>query len=376
MATLTQTQPVRTQHHIFVEPQPRTIEIPRPIIQEQPLAATHLALTVNEQLQYSLTQVSTPHLDEHEVLLRTKAVGLNPIDWKTVEYKFCMPELPWINGRECSAIVEGVGSGVKSLSKGQRVWTSTYYRDRRAGCFQDLVVAPEHTVIPMPRGVSFEGAASLGVCGLTAAMTIWKWFEVPMHRRRQTRSSSRDDRFALIWGGSTITGQFAIQIAAEAGFKVIAVASERTQRKLLDLGAHHVVARDGKSLAAIASEIERIGEDKIVLGIDLASPETAAVGVACLSKSQSARFAPLAMPSPPIDAPENVEIVNVEMKRFVLDPTSKQYAVRLASLVGQGRVKLPKVVALAGGLQDVEAGLRRIRGGDMGGSKLVVRMHG
>jgi len=330
---------------------------------------SHRALVVNRDYQYELSESSRPRLGPHEVLLRTKAIGLNPIDWKTVEYRFCMPSLPWINGRECAGVVEAVGIEVESLRVGQRVWTSTYYRDRRAGCFQDLVVAPEHTVLPLRDSLSFDEAACLGVAGLTAAMTIWKWFDLPM-----TSSGPIGEHFALIWGGSTSTGQFAVQIAACAGLKVITVASKRMRQRLLDLGAHHVIVRDGRSLKDIALEVQEVGRDDIFYGIDLVGPQSAAVGLGCLSRRQAAKFAPLAVPAPPIDAPKNVEIVNVEMKRFVLDPTSRKYADRLTELVEQGKVAVPERVVLTGGLAAVEDGLSRMRSGDTGGKKLVVRM--
>jgi NADPH:quinone reductase-like Zn-dependent oxidoreductase len=182
------------------------------------------------------------------------------------------------------------------------------------------------------------------------------------------------ERFALVWGGATITGQFAVQIAVEAGLKVIAVASQRMEQRLLDLGAHRVVVRDGRSLEDIASEVRQIGQDNIVYGIDLVGPQSATHGVGCLSRQQAAKFAPLAVPAPPIDAPENVEMVNVEMKRFVLDPTSRKYAVRLTELVEMGRVVVPERLVLTGGLAAVEDGLRRLRSGDTGGKKIVVRM--
>jgi len=325
---------------------------------------------VNQDYQYELSESARPHLGPHEILLRTKAVGLNPIDWKTVAFKFCMPSLPWINGRECAGVIEAVGAAVEDLRVGQRVWTSTYYRDRRAGCFQELVVAPEHTVLVMPDLSSFEEAACLGVAGLTAAMTLWKWFDLPM----VPAASASGEHFALIWGGATITGQFAVQIAVEAGLKVIAVASQRMKQRLLDLGAHHVVVRDDRSLADLASEVRQVGGDDIVYGIDLVGPQTAAYGLGCLSRQQAAKFAPLAVPAPPIDAPKNVEMVNVEMKRFVMDPTSRKYAVRLTELVAKGRVVMPEHVVLTGGLAAVENGLLRVRSGDTGGKKLVVRM--
>jgi NADPH:quinone reductase-like Zn-dependent oxidoreductase len=332
----------------------------------------HQALMINQDYQYELSEASHPQLGPHEILLQTKAIGLNPIDWKTVAYKFCMPSLPWINGRECAGVIEAVGTAVEDLCIGQRVWTSTYYRDRRAGCFQELVVAPEHTVLVLPESLGFEEAACLGVAGLTAAMTLWKWFDLPV--TTPSASSVEGERFVLIWGGATITGQFAVQIAVEAGLKVITVASQRMKQRLLDLGAHHVVVRDGRSLEDIASEVQQIGQDDIVYGVDLVGPQSAAFGVGCLSRQQAAKFAPLAVPAPPIDAPENVEMVNVEMKRFVLDPASRKYAVRLTELVAEGRVVVPERLVLDGGLAAVEDGLIRLRSGDAGGKKVVVRM--
>jgi NADPH:quinone reductase-like Zn-dependent oxidoreductase len=334
----------------------------------------HQALMVNQNYQYELCETPHPQLGPHEILLRTKAIGLNPIDWKTVAYKFCMPSLPWINGRECAGVIEAVGTAVENLHIGQRVWTSTYYRDRRAGCFQERVVAPEHTVLALQASLGFEEAACLGVAGLTAAMTLWKWFDLPMSTRTPTASLAGGKRFALIWGGASITGQFAVQIAVEAGLKVIAVASQRMKQRLLDLGAHHVVVRDGRSLEDMASEVRQIGQDDIVYGVDLVGPQSATIGVGCLSRQQPAKFAPLAVPAPPTDVPENVELVNVEMKRFVLDPASRKYAERLTELVAEGKVVVPERLVLTGGLAAVENGLRRLRSGDNGGKKLVVRM--
>lgn len=61
---------------------------------------------------------------DREVIIRSHAVGLNPIDWKSVDYGFCLPEFPWITGREMAGVIEQVGSGVTDLYVGQRVWTS------------------------------------------------------------------------------------------------------------------------------------------------------------------------------------------------------------------------------------------------------------
>jgi NADPH:quinone reductase-like Zn-dependent oxidoreductase len=66
---------------------------------------------------------------ENEVIIRSRAVGLNPIDWQSVEYQFCVPEYPWITGREMAGVVEAVGSEVEGLKIGDRVWTSEFLLD-------------------------------------------------------------------------------------------------------------------------------------------------------------------------------------------------------------------------------------------------------
>lgn len=60
-----------------------------------------------------------------EVIVRPRAVGLNPIDWMSVDHGFCLPCFPWITGRECAGVVDQVGSEVKDVHVGDSVWTST-----------------------------------------------------------------------------------------------------------------------------------------------------------------------------------------------------------------------------------------------------------
>jgi hypothetical protein len=64
---------------------------------EYPEIQSHKALVVAEKGQYELRHSHpVPHLDDHEVMIRGHCVGLNPIDWKSVDYNFCLPEFPWV----------------------------------------------------------------------------------------------------------------------------------------------------------------------------------------------------------------------------------------------------------------------------------------
>ena len=233
------------------------------------------------------------------------------------------------------------------------------------------MIAPKHTVKPIPSNLTFEAAASLGVCGLTASMTLWKWLQVPIYESAQAiRGSERE--FLLIWGGSSITGQFLIQLAAYSGFEVITVASEKTKNHLLGLGAKHIITRDGKSNEAIVAEIRSIGGDEIYKGVDIVGPETALYCMRALSTAKRVIFAPLSFLPKYTVAPANVSVQNVEMKWFILDKSSEQYAVALNNLLEKDVVKTPQLETLEGGVGMIEEGLKLQKRGDRSGQKLVV----
>ncbi|KAF2001590.1 GroES-like protein [Amniculicola lignicola CBS 123094] len=111
-------------------------------------------------------------LSNDEVLIKTHTVGLNPIIWKSVAYNFCLPEYPWITGRELAGTVAAVGSAITNLAVRDHVWTSTRYKDARAGCFQEYVAVRGHAVMPLPQHIPLESANCPGVAGLTAAMNL------------------------------------------------------------------------------------------------------------------------------------------------------------------------------------------------------------
>jgi NADPH:quinone reductase-like Zn-dependent oxidoreductase len=346
--------------------------VPNPKIRRPKLPLTQRALLVVDEGTYELS-ASHPVprlLSDNEVIIATHAVGLNPIDWKSVAYNFCLPAFPWITGRELSGRVVAVGSSVKGLSVGEKVWTSTYYKDVRAGCFQEYVAVPEHTVMPIPTSLGMEEASCLGVAGLTAAMTLWRWLGVPLPQKGYMQ---KNDEWLLVWGGSTITGQFATQLAVLSGLNVATVTSAKMQTLSKRLGAALVVSRDGKSDEEIVGEIRRVTKDKVTRAIDLVGPKTVPLVIKCCSTTLPVSIAPLAMMASGEVTPATFTIHTVEMKQFILDSSCRVYAEILNQLVEEERVKVPGLDVLDGGLKSVVRGLAMLRKGDMGGRKLVVR---
>jgi hypothetical protein len=87
--------------------------------------STQTALLVTADRSYCLdSSFPVPQeLGTNEVTIRNRAVGLNHIDWKSVEWNFCLPNFPWVTGREMAGIVERVGPDVSKVKVGDAVWT-------------------------------------------------------------------------------------------------------------------------------------------------------------------------------------------------------------------------------------------------------------
>ena len=198
-----------------------------------------------------------------------------------------------------------------------------------------------------------------------------------MHPPSQTGLPEGSREVMLIWGGSTVTGQFAIQLAAHAGYDVIAVCSASTSDLVQSLGAAHVVTYTDKTDLHVIGEILCLAQGRLTKAIDLVGARTAKLVLRAIAACGSARevdFAPLAFMSRDTEVPGNARIHNVEMKQFVLNSDSHKYGARLNELIETKVLRLPAVRTLKGGLGAVEEGLMRVKEGSLKGEKLVVSM--
>jgi hypothetical protein len=75
-----------------------SIEVDSPTATTDISKAFQEALIVAQKGSYRLhdSYVIPDFQNDDEVMIRNSAVGLNPIDWKSVEYNFCLPEFPWV----------------------------------------------------------------------------------------------------------------------------------------------------------------------------------------------------------------------------------------------------------------------------------------
>lgn len=172
-----------------------------------------------------LVELAVPQVGPDDVLVRNRAIGLNPVDWKFIEWghpAWIWPHIPGVDG---AGEVVAVGANVRNLSLGARI---AYHNDlSRPGSFAEFTAIPSRAAVPLPKQLTFVAAAGLPCPWLTAWQAIEK---VP----------SQPGMVALITGASGAVGGALLQLAVERGFVVHAVASAAQHERVLSLGAASV----------------------------------------------------------------------------------------------------------------------------------------
>jgi NADPH:quinone reductase len=163
-----------------------------------------------------------------EVLISVRAAGTNPIDYKV--YSGVMGQdparLPMRLGSEAAGVVTEVGDSAEGPG-GRVAVGDEVVAYRIAGAYAADVTVPGASVIPKPSTLSFEEASGLMLTGVTAT-----------HALAVTRVGAGDT--VLIHGASGGVGLMAIQLAADAGARVIGTAGEGGRALVRDFGAEPV----------------------------------------------------------------------------------------------------------------------------------------
>ena len=162
-----------------------------------------------------------------DVEIEVRATGLNFRD--VLNLLNLYPGDPGPLGGECSGEVVSVGDNVEGLSPGDRVMALA------PGSFSSYVTTPAEFVVKIPEHLSFEEAATVPICFLTAH-----------HALRRLGKVGPGDR-VLIHAASGGVGLAAIQLAKKADAEIFATAGNDKKRDFLrSLGIQHVM--DSRSL--------------------------------------------------------------------------------------------------------------------------------
>jgi NADPH:quinone reductase-like Zn-dependent oxidoreductase len=177
-----------------------------------------------EVLRYE--EAPRPEPGPGEVLVRIRAAGVNPVDWKVREghrREALAYRMPFVPGWDVSGVVEAIGPNVTLLTKGDEVYG--YPSVVRNGAYAEYAVVPEAELALKPRSIDHVLAASVPIAALTAWQGLFD------------AGGLRTDQKVLIHGGAGGVGSFAVQLARWKGAFIVATASGRNQEFLRNLGA-------------------------------------------------------------------------------------------------------------------------------------------
>lgn len=173
-----------------------------------------------------------PKVGPDWVLLRVRAAGVNPVDFKlrgghldgAFNHRF-----PVILGWDVAGVVEQAGPAVVDRAVGDEVYAYGRKTEVAEGTYAELVALPAAMVARKPAGLSFTQAAGVPLAGLTAWQALVEAADVQSGER------------VLVQAAAGGVGHLAVQIAVARGAEVIGSASPANHDFVRSLGAAEVV---------------------------------------------------------------------------------------------------------------------------------------
>ena len=178
-----------------------------------------------------LVEAAKPDPKPEEVVVRTHAASVNPLDWHFMRGTPAPVRLMTgifrpRNGRlgvDLAGVVEAVGSKVTRFQEGEEVFGAA------RGAFAEYVSVRADRLVGKPGNISFEQAAAVPIAALTALQGL------------RDKGGLRPEQEVLVIGAAGGVGTFAVQIARAFGAAVTGVCSTRNVEMVASIGAERVV---------------------------------------------------------------------------------------------------------------------------------------
>jgi NADPH2:quinone reductase len=210
-----------------------------------------------------LEHVPDPSPGAGQLLVRVKAIGVNPVDTYIRAGLFYKKGLPYTPGADASGVVEAIGEGATAFKPGDRVYTA----GTTTGAYSELCVCEAAQAHRLPQVLSFSQGACIGVPYATAYRALFH------------KAKAAPNETVLVHGATGGVGIAAVQLAKAWGMKVIGTGGTDKGRALAAYeGAGHVLDHGDPDHLKKASALSGKGLDVIIeflanvnLGADLSA---------------------------------------------------------------------------------------------------------
>lgn len=195
--------------------------------------------------QMAMEELPIPVCGPNDVLVRTIAAGINPVDWKIrsgAVTQIIPKTLPFTPGSDGAGVVVATGGAVSQFQVGDEVFF--YANFARGGSYAEYVAVDASEVAKKPRTLSFASAAALPTPGQAAWTAMLEVARVTYGMR------------VLVHGGSGALGSIAIQLAKLRGAWVAATASSENMELVKGLGADQVIDYKQQAFQDLVGELD------------------------------------------------------------------------------------------------------------------------
>jgi NADPH-dependent curcumin reductase CurA len=212
------------------------------------LVATSFSTDFREAAE--IVEEEIPDPAPHDVLVRNRYAAVNATDVNISAGRYELgADLPLDLGVEASGIVVAVGDAVQQFAPGDAVVTSTL-----GGGYREYHVVHESNAIKVPE--PSPEVLSIMVSGLTASIAL---SEVGNLRHNET---------VLVTAAAGGTGQYAVQLAKDAGNHVVGTCSTEEKAAFLsDLGCDRPIMYTEEDVDAVLSDEYPEGLDLVYEGV-------------------------------------------------------------------------------------------------------------
>jgi NADPH:quinone reductase-like Zn-dependent oxidoreductase len=228
-----------------------------------------------------LSETEKPTLKSGEVLVKVKAIGINPAD---AIYRSTPAFIAHIFGDERPVIMgwDIAGDIVEKSDNtdGFEIGDPVFALLENARGYAEFVAVRAELLARKPEIISYQEAAAAPMAGLTA----WQ----PLVHGMNIKKGDR----VLIHGAAGGVGHYAIQIAKHLGAEVIATSSAKNHDFLLSLGADEHINYQAQNFWEVINEVDfvldTLGGDIMAHSIDITKPGGTIISILPLSDQQFA----------------------------------------------------------------------------------------
>ena len=216
------------------------------------------AMLVDENKNLIWTDVPDPVMGPEEVLVKIHAAALNRADVLQREGKYPSPPgcPPWM-GLEVAGVIEAVGESVTNWKIGDQVCALL-----GGGGYAEYVAVKYDMLMPVPKGLSLEEAASLPEAYTTSYLNLF------------VEGHLEAGQTAFIPAGASGLASVAIPMAKAFGARVItSVLSDEIAEKIKPLGADVIINSKTTDVASVLAEEEKNGTP-VSVSMDCLSGQT------------------------------------------------------------------------------------------------------